>query len=29
MHDLTLYDLFHRNASLHGNRPALKYNRGR
>ena len=28
MHDLTLYDLFHRNASLHGNRPALKYTGG-
>jgi len=28
MHDLTLYDLFHRNASLHGNRPALRYDEG-
>lgn len=28
MHDLTLYDLFHRNASLHGNRPALKSDEG-
>ncbi len=24
MHDLTLYDLFHRNALLHGNRPSLR-----
>ena len=24
MHDLTLYDLFQRNASLHGDRPAWK-----
>jgi acyl-CoA synthetase (AMP-forming)/AMP-acid ligase II len=28
MHDLTLHDLFHRNAVLHGNRPALKYDQG-
>ena len=28
MHDLTLYDLFHRNALLHGNRPALKSDEG-
>jgi acyl-CoA synthetase (AMP-forming)/AMP-acid ligase II len=28
MHDLTLYDLFQRNASLHGDRPALEDNRG-
>ena len=28
MHDLTLYDLFHRNASLHGNRPALRHAEG-
>lgn len=28
MHDLTLYDLFYRNASLHGDRPALKSNDG-
>jgi acyl-CoA synthetase (AMP-forming)/AMP-acid ligase II len=29
MHDLTLYDLFQRNASLHGDRPALQDNRGK
>lgn len=28
MHDLTLYALFHRNAMLHGNRPALAYDAG-
>jgi len=28
MHDLTLYDLFHRNASLHGGRLALRYDEG-
>ncbi len=28
MHDLTLFDLFLRNASLHGDRPALKYDAG-
>jgi acyl-CoA synthetase (AMP-forming)/AMP-acid ligase II len=28
MHDLTLYDLFHRNAMMHGNRPALRSDEG-
>ena len=28
MHDLTLYDLFHRNAQLHGDRPALRSETG-
>jgi len=28
MHDFTLYDLFYRNASLHGDRPALRSNGG-
>ncbi len=28
MHDLTLYDLFERNASLYGNQPALRYDEG-